>query len=169
MVTRGRRGGPGSAWRRGDPGRRRGGHHICLPGRGEHGTAPGADAFPEDPHHSAAARAGRRFCRGWLRAGDGAGRGLRGDEGTRGDEGVDTIFAYPGGASMELHQALTRSRKIRTILPRHEQGGAFAADGYARATGRAGVCVATRGPGATKGWTPYLPTRAGRAWNCTRR
>jgi acetolactate synthase-1/2/3 large subunit len=63
-------------------------------------------------------------------------------------EGVDTIFAYPGGASMEFHQALTRS-KIRTILPRHEQGGAFAADGYARATGRAGVCMATSGPGAT--------------------
>ena len=64
-------------------------------------------------------------------------------------EGVDTIFAYPGGASMELHQSLTRSKKIRTILPRHEQGGAFAADGYARATGRAGVCMATSGPGAT--------------------
>ncbi|HWQ91924.1 MAG TPA: biosynthetic-type acetolactate synthase large subunit [Clostridia bacterium] len=63
-------------------------------------------------------------------------------------EGVDTIFAYPGGASMEIHQALTRS-KIRTVLPRHEQGGAFAADGYARATGRAGVCMATSGPGAT--------------------
>src|SRR5712671_6426391 len=65
-------------------------------------------------------------------------------------EGVDTIFAYPGGASMELHQALTRSSTIRTILPRHEQGGAFAAEGYARATGRAGVCMATSGPGATK-------------------
>jgi acetolactate synthase I/II/III large subunit len=64
-------------------------------------------------------------------------------------EGVDTIFAYPGGASLELHQALTRSRKIRVILPRHEQGGAFAAEGYARATGRAGVCMATSGPGAT--------------------
>ncbi|MDA1273427.1 MAG: thiamine pyrophosphate-binding protein [Verrucomicrobia bacterium] len=64
-------------------------------------------------------------------------------------EGVDTIFAYPGGASMELHQALTKSAKIRTILPRHEQGGAFAAEGYARATGRAGVCMATSGPGAT--------------------
>jgi acetolactate synthase-1/2/3 large subunit len=63
--------------------------------------------------------------------------------------GVDTIFAYPGGASMEIHQALTRSKKIRTILPRHEQGGAFAAGGYARATGRAGVCMATSGPGAT--------------------
>jgi len=64
-------------------------------------------------------------------------------------EGVDTIFAYPGGASMELHQSLTRSKKIRTILPRHEQGGVFAAEGYARATGKAGVCMATSGPGAT--------------------
>ncbi len=64
-------------------------------------------------------------------------------------EGVDTIFAYPGGASMPIHQALTKSSKIRTILPRHEQGGVFAAEGYARATGRAGVCMATSGPGAT--------------------
>ena len=63
-------------------------------------------------------------------------------------EGVECIFAYPGGASMEIHQALTRST-IRTILPRHEQGGAFAAGGYARATGRPGVCMATSGPGAT--------------------
>jgi hypothetical protein len=45
-------------------------------------------------------------------------------------EGVDTIFAYPGGASMEVHQSLTRS-KIRVVLPRHEQGGTFAAEGYA--------------------------------------
>src|SRR3954464_11117880 len=64
-------------------------------------------------------------------------------------EGVDTSFAYPGGASMHMHQALTRSTKIRTLLPRHEQGGVFAAEGYARATGRAGVCMATSGPGAT--------------------
>ncbi len=64
-------------------------------------------------------------------------------------EGVDTIFAYPGGASMAMHQALTRSKKIRTILPRHEQGGVFAAEGYARATGKAGVAMATSGPGAT--------------------
>jgi acetolactate synthase-1/2/3 large subunit len=63
-------------------------------------------------------------------------------------EGVEVIFAYPGGASMEFHQALTKST-IRTVLPRHEQGGAFAAEGYARATGRAGVCMATSGPGAT--------------------
>ncbi|MDD5349718.1 MAG: biosynthetic-type acetolactate synthase large subunit [Chthoniobacteraceae bacterium] len=64
-------------------------------------------------------------------------------------EGVDTIFAYPGGASMPVHQALTHSKKIRTILPRHEQGGAFAAEGYARVTGKAGVVMATSGPGAT--------------------
>ena len=64
-------------------------------------------------------------------------------------EGVDVVFAYPGGASMELHQALTRSEKIRTILPRQEQGGGFMAHGYARATGKAGVCMATSGPGAT--------------------
>jgi acetolactate synthase I/II/III large subunit len=64
-------------------------------------------------------------------------------------EGVEVIFAYPGGASMPIHQALTRSSRIRTILPRHEQGGSFAAEGYARATGRPGVCMATSGPGAT--------------------
>src|SRR5450631_630027 len=64
-------------------------------------------------------------------------------------EGVDTIFAYPGGASQFLHQALTHSKKIRTILPRHEQGGGFMAAGFSRATGRVGVCMATSGPGAT--------------------
>ncbi len=64
-------------------------------------------------------------------------------------EGVEYIFAYPGGCSMPLHQALTKSKKIRTILPRHEQGGGFAAEGYARVTGKAGVCMATSGPGAT--------------------
>ena len=64
-------------------------------------------------------------------------------------EGVDVVFAYPGGASMELHQALTKSRKIRTILPRFEQGGGFMAHGYARSTGKPSVCMATSGPGAT--------------------
>ena len=64
-------------------------------------------------------------------------------------EGVEAIFAYPGGASMPIHQALTKTKKIRTILPRHEQGGGFEAEGYARATGKAGVCMATSGPGAT--------------------
>ncbi|MFN9369052.1 MAG: biosynthetic-type acetolactate synthase large subunit [Planctomycetia bacterium] len=63
--------------------------------------------------------------------------------------GVEVIFAYPGGASMPLHQALTRAQdRLRTILPRHEQGGAFAAQGYSRTTGRPGVCMGTSGPGA---------------------
>jgi acetolactate synthase-1/2/3 large subunit len=66
------------------------------------------------------------------------------------NHGVDTIFAYPGGCSMPLHQALTRfSDRLRTILPRHEQGGAFAAQGIARSTGKVGVAMATSGPGAT--------------------
>ncbi|CAG9460680.1 unnamed protein product [Pedinophyceae sp. YPF-701] len=64
-------------------------------------------------------------------------------------EGVKTVFAYPGGASMEIHQALTRSDRIRNILCRHEQGEIFAAEGYGKATGEVGVCIATSGPGAT--------------------
>lgn len=65
-------------------------------------------------------------------------------------QGVDTIFAYPGGASMPMHQSLThQASRLRTILPRHEQGGIFAAEGYARTTGKVGVCMATSGPGAT--------------------
>lgn len=62
--------------------------------------------------------------------------------------GVDLVFAYPGGQAIEHHQALAKS-KIKVILPRHEQGGAFAAGGYARASGKVGVCMATSGPGAT--------------------
>lgn len=66
------------------------------------------------------------------------------------NQGVEVIFAYPGGASMPMHQALRKHRdKLRTVLPRHEQGGAFAAQGYARVTGKPGVCMATSGPGAT--------------------
>src|SRR5213078_1696519 len=66
------------------------------------------------------------------------------------NHGVDVLFAYPGGASMPIHQALTRvTDRLRTILPRHEQGGGFAAEGYARSTGKVGVCLATSGPGAT--------------------
>ncbi|KAH0903118.1 hypothetical protein HID58_042621, partial [Brassica napus] len=64
-------------------------------------------------------------------------------------QGVETVFAYPGGASMEIHQALTRSSTIRNVLPRHEQGGVFAAEGYARSSGKPGICIATSGPGAT--------------------
>lgn len=66
------------------------------------------------------------------------------------NHGVEVLFAYPGGASMPLHQALRRyASQVRTVLPRHEQGGGFAAQGYARTTGRPGVCIATSGPGAT--------------------
>jgi len=65
-------------------------------------------------------------------------------------QGVEVVFAYPGGASMPLHQALIKNAdKIRTVLPRHEQGGGFAAQGYARSTGKVGVCMTTSGPGAT--------------------
>lgn len=64
--------------------------------------------------------------------------------------GVEVLFAYPGGCSMPLHQSLTRYKdKIRTILPRHEQGGCFAAQGLARSTGKVGAAMATSGPGAT--------------------
>ncbi len=64
--------------------------------------------------------------------------------------GVEVVFAYPGGASMPIHQSLTKvTDRLRTILPRHEQGGGFMAHGYARTTGKVGVCIATSGPGAT--------------------
>src|ERR1700757_1066836 len=63
-------------------------------------------------------------------------------------EGVDLVFGYPGGAIMPLYDALDGSG-VRHILTRHEQGAVFAAEGYARATGRAGVAIATSGPGAT--------------------
>lgn len=66
------------------------------------------------------------------------------------DEGVDTIFGYPGGAVLNIYDELYRYRdKINHILTAHEQGAAHAADGYARATGKVGVCLATSGPGAT--------------------
>jgi acetolactate synthase-1/2/3 large subunit len=65
-------------------------------------------------------------------------------------EGVDTIFGYPGGAIMPIYDALMNySDKINHILTRHEQGAVHAAEGYARVTGKVGVCMATSGPGAT--------------------
>ena len=64
-------------------------------------------------------------------------------------EGVDTIFGYPGGTVINIYDELFGFKEIRHILPRHEQAGTHAADGYARATGRVGVCLATSGPGAT--------------------
>ena len=66
------------------------------------------------------------------------------------EQGVDTLFGYPGGAVLNLYDALYKnSHRIRHILTAHEQGAAHAADGYARATGRTGVVLATSGPGAT--------------------
>jgi len=65
------------------------------------------------------------------------------------NEGVEVIFGYPGGASLEIFDALENSSRIRNILVRHEQGAAHAASGYARVSGKVGVCLATSGPGAT--------------------
>ncbi len=64
-------------------------------------------------------------------------------------EGVDTLFGYPGGAIMPFYDALHGAPELKHVLVRHEQGAAFAANGYARASGRVGVCVATSGPGAS--------------------
>jgi acetolactate synthase-1/2/3 large subunit len=63
--------------------------------------------------------------------------------------GVTTLFGYPGGAALPFYRELARYPRLRHVLVRHEQNAAHAADGYARATGRVGVCVATSGPGAT--------------------
>lgn len=66
------------------------------------------------------------------------------------EQGVDTVFGYPGGTILNVYDALYKhSDEIRHILTSHEQGAAHAADGYARATGKVGVCLATSGPGAT--------------------
>jgi acetolactate synthase-1/2/3 large subunit len=66
------------------------------------------------------------------------------------EQGVDTVFGYPGGTILNVYDALYKhSSEIRHVLTSHEQGAAHAADGYARATGRVGVCMATSGPGAT--------------------
>ena len=66
------------------------------------------------------------------------------------EQGVDTVFGYPGGAILNVYDELYKySDKIKHILTSHEQGASHAADGYARATGRVGVCMATSGPGAT--------------------
>ena len=66
------------------------------------------------------------------------------------EQGVDTVFGYPGGAVLNIYDELYKnSDRIRHILTSHEQGAAHAADGYARASGKVGVCIATSGPGAT--------------------
>lgn len=65
------------------------------------------------------------------------------------EENVDTIFGYPGGQAIDLFDALYNQNEINVILPRHEQALVHAADGYARSTGKVGVCLVTSGPGAT--------------------
>ncbi|MCR4959920.1 MAG: biosynthetic-type acetolactate synthase large subunit [Lachnospiraceae bacterium] len=65
------------------------------------------------------------------------------------EQGVDTVFGYPGGTILNVYDALYKHSEIRHILTSHEQGASHAADGYARATGKVGVCMATSGPGAT--------------------
>src|SRR3954465_15486398 len=68
--------------------------------------------------------------------------------------GVDTVFGIPGGAILPAYDPMLDSTQIRHILVRHEQGAGHAAEGYAHATGRVGVCMATSGPGATNLVTP---------------
>ena len=65
------------------------------------------------------------------------------------EQGVDTVFGYPGGAILNIYDALYKHEEIKHILTSHEQGASHAADGYARSTGKVGVCFATSGPGAT--------------------
>jgi acetolactate synthase-1/2/3 large subunit len=64
-------------------------------------------------------------------------------------EGVKDVFGYPGGAVLDIFDAIMDAGDINFVLSRHEQGAVHAADGYARATGHAGVCLVTSGPGAT--------------------
>ena len=75
-------------------------------------------------------------------------------------EGVDVVFGHPGGAVLPLYDALYKYKQIHHILVRHEQGAAHAADGYARATGKVGVCLATSGPGATNLVTGIMNAKA---------
>ena len=69
------------------------------------------------------------------------------------DEGVDVVFGYPGGAALHIYDALFRQQKVEHMLVRHEQAATHMADGFARATGRAGVVLVTSGPGATNAVT----------------
>jgi acetolactate synthase I/II/III large subunit len=76
------------------------------------------------------------------------------------EEGVDTVFGYPGGTILNIYDELYKnSDRVRNILTAHEQGAAHAADGYARASGKVGVVLATSGPGATN-----LVTGIATAW-----
>ena len=79
------------------------------------------------------------------------------------DQGVDTIFGYPGGALLPIYDEVFQQNAIRHILVRHEQAAVHAAEGYARSTGKPGVALVTSGPGATNavtGLTDALKTRS---------
>ncbi|MEK9992553.1 MAG: thiamine pyrophosphate-binding protein, partial [Paracoccaceae bacterium] len=69
------------------------------------------------------------------------------------DQGVDTVFGYPGGAVLPIYDEIFQQNEIRHILVRHEQGAVHAAEGYARSTGKPGVVLVTSGPGATNAVT----------------
>ena len=69
------------------------------------------------------------------------------------DQGVDTVFGYPGGAVLPIYDALFQHNAVKHVLVRHEQGAAHAAEGYARSTGKVGVLLVTSGPGATNAVT----------------
>ena len=69
------------------------------------------------------------------------------------DQGVDTVFGYPGGAVLPIYDEIFKQNDIRHILVRHEQGAVHAAEGYARSTGKHGVVLVTSGPGATNAVT----------------
>ena len=75
------------------------------------------------------------------------------------DQGVDTVFGYPGGAVLHIYDAFFKQESIQHVLVRHEQAAVHAADGYARATGDVGVALVTSGPGVTNAVTGIATAR----------
>ena len=69
------------------------------------------------------------------------------------DQGVESVFGYPGGAVLPIYDAIFQQENVKHILVRHEQGASHAAEGYARSTGNVGVLIVTSGPGATNAET----------------
>ena len=107
---------------------------------------PLPDLAPHSPHRPPRGPAGGAA----FRTSDQAGNGAELLVEALVAEGVDLVFGYPGGANMPIYDALFGARdRVRHVLVRHEQGAGHAAEGYARATGRPGVCMGTSGPGAT--------------------
>ena len=83
------------------------------------------------------------------------------------EEGVDTIFGYPGGTVTDLFDELYKQDSIDVVLPRHEQGLIHAAEGYAKSTGKVGVCLVTSGPGATNIITLLVIPTISTSWNAS--